>query len=195
MKVFFIIFYCLLLVSCNSTNAIVETNETIMISEFEKSNSELVRTFKNDYSLWKNNNDIEYYEDLRFNLGMFDTFELMRESQYRKMGIVTDLSTIQSVIDSGKPTFLEGWSESCVYCKMGEIALKNLKNEHSDNVNFLIVDVSNRYLEDVTDALMFYEILSTPTYIIFDKNGNEIHRSVGYAAQGHKFSKILFENY
>ena len=57
---------------------------------------------------------------------MFDTFELMRESQYRKMGIVTDLSTIQSVIDSGKPTFLEGWSESCVYCKMGEIALKNL---------------------------------------------------------------------
>ncbi len=195
MKVFFIIFYCLLLVSCNSTNAIVETNETIMISEFEKSNSELVRTFKNDYSLWKNNNDIEYYEDLRFNLGMFDTFELMRESQYRKMGIVTDLSTIQSVIDSGKPTFLEGWSESCVYCKMGEIALKNLKNEHSDNVNFLIVDVSNRYLEDVTDALMFYEILSTPTYIIFDKNGNEIHRSVGYAAQGEKFSKILFENY
>ncbi len=195
MKVFFIIFYCLLLVSCNSTNAIVETNETIMISEFEKSNSELVRTFKNDYSLWKNNNDIEYYEDLRFNLGIFDTFELMRESQYRKMGIVTDLSTIQSVIDSGKPTFLEGWSESCVYCKMGEIALKNLKNEHSDNVNFLIVDVSNRYLEDVTDALMFYEILSTPTYIIFDKNGNEIHRSVGYAAQGEKFSKILFENY
>ncbi|MBA46536.1 MAG: hypothetical protein CL893_00435 [Dehalococcoidia bacterium] len=195
MKVFFIIFYCLLLVSCNSTNTIVETNETIMISEFEKSNSELVRTFKNDYSLWKNNNDIEYYEDLRFNLGMFDTFELMRESQYRKMGIVTDLSTIQSVIDSGKPTFLEGWSESCVYCKMGEIALKNLKNEHSDNVNFLIVDVSNRYLEDVTDALMFYEILSTPTYIIFDKNGNEIHRSVGYAAQGEKFSKILFENY
>ena len=195
MKVFFIIFYCLLLVSCNSTNAIVETNETIMISEFEKSNSELVRTFKNDYSLWKNNNDIEYYEDLRFNLGIFDTFELMRESQYRKMGIVTDLSTIQSVTDSGKPTFLEGWSESCVYCKMGEIALKNLKNEHSDNVNFLIVDVSNRYLEDVTDALMFYEILSTPTYIIFDKNGNEIHRSVGYAAQGEKFSKILFENY
>ena len=195
MKVFFIIFYCLLLVSCNSTNAIVETNETIMISEFEKSNSELVRTFKNDYSLWKNNNDIEYYEDLRFNLGIFDTFELMRESQYRKMGIVTDLSTIQSVIDSGKPTFLEGWSESCVYCKMGEIALKILKNEHSDNVNFLIVDVSNRYLEDVTDALMFYEILSTPTYIIFDKNGNEIHRSVGYAAQGEKFSKILFENY
>ena len=195
MKVFFIIFYCLLLVSCNSTNAIVETNETIMISEFEKSNSELVRTFKNDYSLWKNNNDIEYYEDLRFNLGIFDTFELMRESQYRKMGIVTDLCTIQSVIDSGKPTFLEGWSESCVYCKMGEIALKNLKNEHSDNVNFLIVDVSNRYLEDVTDALMFYEILSTPTYIIFDKNGNEIHRSVGYAAQGEKFSKILFENY
>ena len=76
-----------------------------------------------------------------------------------------------------------------------EVALKNLKEEHSENVNFLIVDVSNRYLEDVTDALMFYEIVSTPTYIIFDKNGNEIHRSVGYAAQGEKLSNILFDNY
>ena len=193
MKIFLIIIYCLFLISCNSTNQVAES--TFKIQQFEKSNSELVRTFKNDYSLWKNNDEFEYYEDLRFNLGIFETFELMRESQYRKMGIVTDLSKIQNIIDSGKPTFLEGWSESCVYCKMGEVALKNLKEEHSENVNFLIVDVSNRYLEDVTDALMFYEIVSTPTYIIFDKNGNEIHRSVGYAAQGEKLSNILFDNY
>tara|TARA_B100000579_G_scaffold60476_1_gene43919 strand:+ start:9660 stop:10241 length:582 start_codon:yes stop_codon:yes gene_type:complete len=193
MKFFLIIIYCLFLISCNSTNQVTES--TFKIQQFEKSKSELVRTFKNDYSLWKNNDDFEYYEDLRFNLGIFETFELMRESQYRKMGIVTDLSKIQNIIDSGKPTFLEGWSESCVYCKMGEVALKNLKEEHSENVNFLIVDVSNRYLEDVTDALMFYEIVSTPTYIIFDKNGNEIHRSVGYAAEGEKLSNILFDNY
>ncbi len=193
MKFFLIIIYCLFLISCNSTNQVTES--TFKVQQFEKSKSELVRTFKNDYSLWKNNDDFEYYEDLRFNLGIFETFELMRESQYRKMGIVTDLSKIQNIIDSGKPTFLEGWSESCVYCKMGEVALKNLKEEHSENVNFLIVDVSNRYLEDVTEALMFYEIVSTPTYIIFDKNGNEIHRSVGYAAEGEKLSNILFDNY
>jgi len=193
MNFFYIIFYCFVFISCSASNEIDESS--FNPQDFEKSNKELIRTFKNDYSLWTNKKDIEFYEDLRYNLGIFETFESMRESQYRKMGIVTDLSEIQTIIDSGQPTFLEGWSESCVYCKMGEVALKNLKKEHSEYVNFIIVDVSNRYLEDVTQTLMQYQIVSTPTYIIFDKNGEEIYRSVGYAAQGDKLSQILYENY
>ncbi len=193
MKFFYIIFYCFVFISCSASNEIDESS--FNPQDFEKSNKELIRTFKNDYSLWTNEKETEFYEDLRFNLGIFETFESMRESQYRKMGIVTDLSEIQTIIDSGQPTFLEGWSESCVYCKMGEVALKNLKKEHSEYVNFVIVDVSNRYLEDVTQTLMQYQIVSTPTYIIFDKNGEEIYRSVGYAAQGDKLSQILYENY
>ena len=137
----------------------------------------------------------ESYEDLRFELGFYSSFNEMRQAQYRKMGIVTDLSQIQNIIDSGKPTFIEGWSESCVYCKMGEVALKKLKVEHSNQVNFVIVDVSNRYLEDVTETLRYFQISSTPTYIILDKNGEETYRSVGYAAEGEKLSKILYENY
>jgi len=193
MNFFYIIFYCFVFISCSASNEIDESS--FNPQDFEKSNKELIRTFKNDYSLWTNEKETEFYEDLRFNLGIFETFESMRESQYRKMGIVTDLSEIQTIIDSGQPTFLEGWSESCVYCKMGEVALKNLKKEHSEYVNFVIVDVSNRYLEDVTQTLMQYQIVSTPTYIIFDKNGEEIYRSVGYAAQGDKLSQILYENY
>jgi thioredoxin-related protein len=78
---------------------------------------------------------------------------------------------------------------------MGEVALKKLKVEHSNQVNFVIVDVSNRYLEDVTETLRYFQISSTPTYIILDKNGEETYRSVGYAAEGEKLSKILYENY
>jgi thiol-disulfide isomerase/thioredoxin len=193
MKFIFIIFYCIALISCTSSNEINES--TFNPEDFETTNKELVRTFKNDYSLWTNEKDIEFYEDLRFNLGIFATFESMRESQYRKKGVVTDLLEIEKIIDSGKLTFLEGWSETCVYCKMGEIDLKNLKKDHSGNVNFLIVDVANRYLEDASETIKKYQIVSTPTYIIFDKNGDEIYRSVGYAAQGDKLSQILYENY
>ena len=192
MKYIFIIF-SILLISCTSSSEVDESS--YIYKNLDKEKNELVRTFKNDYSLWKNNNDSELYEDLKFNLGAFESFELLRQAQYRKMGIITDLTQIQNIIDSGKPTFLEGWSETCVYCKMGEVALKDLKEEHSEDVNFLIIDVSNRYLEDVTETLKFYEIVSTPTYLIFDKKGNEVHRSVGYAAQGEKLSNILFENY
>ncbi len=77
----------------------------------------------------------------------------------------------------------------------GRSRVEKFKKEHSEYVNFVIVDVSNRYLEDVTQTLMQYQIVSTPTYIIFDKNGEEIYRSVGYAAQGDKLSQILYENY
>tara|TARA_B100000945_G_scaffold318288_1_gene322823 strand:- start:172 stop:753 length:582 start_codon:yes stop_codon:yes gene_type:complete len=173
------------------TQAYVPTSSNII----ESSNKELLRTFKGDYSHWKNDNGTESYEDLRFKLGFYGSFNEMRQAQYRKMGIVTDLSQIQNIIDSGKPTFIEGWSESCVYCKMGEVALKKLKVEHSNQVNFVIVDVSNRYLEDVTETLRYFQISSTPTYIILDKNGEETYRSVGYAAEGEKLSKILYENY
>ena len=85
---------------------------------FTKNNAELIRTFENDYSFWQSKNNKEIYEDLSSNLGFFNSFQELRKAQYRSMGIVTDLSEIQSLIDSGSPTFLEGWSETCVYCKL-----------------------------------------------------------------------------
>ena len=131
----------------------------------------MIRTFENDYSLWESKNNKEIYEDLSSNLGFFNSFQELRKAQYRSMGIVTDLSEIQSLIDSGSPTFLEGWSETCVYCKLSEVVLNSLKDEYKNDINFVVVDVANRYLEDVTPTLKKYEILSTPTYIIFDRYG------------------------
>ena len=104
---------------------------------------------------------------------------------------MTDLSEIELLIGSGKPTFLEGWSETCVYCKMSEVVLRDLKEEYKQDVNFIVIDVANRYLEDVTPTVKQYEIFSTPTYIIFDNKGDEIYRSVGYSAQKNKLSEIL----
>ena len=51
----------------------------------------------------------------------------------------------------------------------GRSSIKRTKVEHSNQVNFVIVDVSNRYLEDVTETLRYFQISSTPTYIILDK--------------------------
>jgi len=191
----YLLFIIVLFLFACSENTETQANVSSSSRIIESSNKELLRSFNGDYSHWKNDNGKESYEDLRFELGFYDSFKEMRQAQYRKMGIVTDLSQIQNIIDSGKPTFIEGWSESCVYCKMGEVALKKLKIEHSDQVNFVIVDVSNRYLEDVTETLRYFKISSTPTYIILDKNGEEAYRSVGYAAEGEKLSNILYENY
>ena len=191
MKVLFLSIFIFLFFGCNNQETFeVQTSnsdEVLIIDEKTK----LVRTFENDYSLWKNQNNEDIYKDLSSNLGSFNSFENLREAQYRSRGIMTDLSEIELLIGSGKPTFLEGWSETCVYCKMSEVVLRDLKEEYKQDVNFIVIDVANRYLEDVTPTVKQFVIFSTPTYIIFDNNGDEIYRSVGYSAQKNKLSEIL----
>jgi len=78
---------------------------------------------------------------------------------------------------------------------MGEVVLADLKTQYEEKVNFLTIDVANRYLEDVTQTVRFYNIVSTPTYIIFDKNGKEVYRSVGYTANKGVLSDTLSDLY
>ena len=74
---------------------------------------------------------------------------------------------------------------------MGEVILGDLKSDYKNDINFVTVDVANRYLEDVSDTLSYFDIFSTPTYIFFDKNGREIYRSVGYSAQKKELMEIF----
>ena len=176
--------------------------EEILISSSESQKEipldekKLIRKFENDFSEWELPNGQKIYNDLRYNLeGDFKTFGELRTSQYRARGIVTDFNEVQKIINSGKPTFVEGWSETCVYCKMGEVVLADLKTQYEEKVNFLTIDVANRYLEDVTQTVRLYNIVSTPTYIIFDKNGKEVYRSVGYTANKGVLSDTLSDLY
>ena len=115
----------------------------------------------------------------------------MRTTQYRTKGIITDFNEVQKIVNAGKPTILEGWSETCIYCKLSEVVLNDLKTEYKEKVNFVTIDVANRYLEDVTQTVKFYNIIATPTYIILDKNGKEVYRSVGYSANKDILSDML----
>jgi thiol-disulfide isomerase/thioredoxin len=192
MKLIIFIICSILFISCETqeinTVELTSENKENTISNDERN---LIRTFDDDYSLWRLEDNLEIYEDLSESLGFFSSFEELRQAQYRSKGIITELTSLQSIVNSGKPTFLEGWSETCVYCKMGEVILADLKIDYENNINFVTVDVANRYLEDVSDTLNYFDIFSTPTYIIFDKNGKEIYRSVGYSAQKKELMQIL----
>jgi thioredoxin 1 len=192
MKLIIFIIFSVFFISCENQ----EINTLELKSENKEnanSNNErnLIRTFDDDYALWVAEDNSEIYEDLSENLGFFSSFEELRQTQYRSKGIITDLTSVQSIVNSGKPTFLEGWSETCVYCKMGEVILGDLKSDYKNDINFVTVDVANRYLEDVSDTLSYFDIFSTPTYIFFDKNGREIYRSVGYSAQKKELMEIF----
>tara|TARA_B110000438_G_scaffold112818_1_gene110673 strand:- start:206 stop:802 length:597 start_codon:yes stop_codon:yes gene_type:complete len=192
MKLIILIVFSVFFISCeNQEISTLELKSEDKENAISNSERNLIRTFDDDYSLWMSEDNSEIYEDLSENLGFFSSFEELRQTQYRSKGIITDLTTVQSIVNSGKPTFLEGWSETCVYCKMGEVILGDLKIDYENDINFVTVDVANRYLEDVSDTLNYFDIFSTPTYIIFDKNGKEIYRSVGYSAQKKELMEIL----
>ncbi|MDG2101349.1 MAG: thioredoxin family protein [Dehalococcoidia bacterium] len=192
MKLIIFIIFSVFFISCENqeinTLELKSENKENAISNNERN---LIRTFDDDYALWVAEDNSEIYEDLSEKLGFFSSFEELRQTQYRSKGIITDLTSVQSIVNSGKPTFLEGWSETCVYCKMGEVILGDLKSDYKNDINFVTVDVANRYLEDVSDTLSYFDIFSTPTYIFFDKNGREIYRSVGYSAQKKELMEIF----
>ena len=192
MKLIIFIIFSVFFISCENqeinTLELKSENKENAISNNERN---LIRTFDDDYALWVAEDNSEIYEDLSENLGFFSSFAELRKTQYRSKGIITDLTSVKSIVNSGKPTFLEGWSETCVYCKMGEVILGDLKSDYKNDINFVTVDVANRYLEDVSDTLSYFDIFSTPTYIFFDKNGREIYRSVGYSAQKKELMEIF----
>ena len=101
MKLIIFILCSVFFISCEAqeinTVELRSENKEKSISSDERN---LIRTFDNDYSLWHSENKIETYEDLSENLGVFNSFKELREAQYRSKGILTELTSIKSIINS-----------------------------------------------------------------------------------------------
>jgi thioredoxin 1 len=92
-------------------------------------------------------------------------------------GEAPDLASIrlEDCLANGKPTLAEfGWRE-CIPCKKMKPVLEELAVEYGDRLNVVIVEVYEH-----TDLTRQHEILTIPTQIIFDRNGAEATRHIGY---------------
>lgn len=89
---------------------------------------------------------------------------------------LTKISLEQS-LRNGKPTLADfGW-RNCIPCKMMKPVLETLAEKQRGQLNVLIVEVYEH--EDLTDQ---YGIKSIPTQILFDSQGKELMRHLGYWA-------------
>jgi len=87
-----------------------------------------------------------------------------------------DLASIPlgDVLANGKPTLAEfGWKD-CIPCKQMKPILEELATEYQDRLNVVIVEVY-----DHMDLTGQYQIMTIPTQIVFDANGNEVGRHIG----------------
>lgn len=75
----------------------------------------------------------------------------------------------------GVPRMLELGSVSCIPCKMMKPVMEELEKEYGDNIRVDFIDV----WQD-PDAGRRYGVESIPTQILYDADGEEIVRHVGF---------------
>ena len=98
-------------------------------------------------------------------------------SPQEETALIPDLASIplEQALSSGLPTIAEFGRGVCVPCKEMKPILEELATEYQGNLNVVIVEVDDRM-----DQVRQYGIMAIPTQIVFDSNGNEITRHVGF---------------
>jgi len=78
----------------------------------------------------------------------------------------------------GLPMLVEFGFQACPPCKMMKPILKSLDKEHSE-------DFAIAYIDTVVnpDIVREYSIQAAPTLIFYDKDGNELARTIGYISK------------
>ena len=85
------------------------------------------------------------------------------------------LTSLEEALSNGRPTIAEFGSSKCVPCKMMKPVLENLAIIFEGELNVVIIEVYEQM-----SLARGYKIMSIPTQIIFDENGQEITRHIGY---------------
>jgi len=84
-------------------------------------------------------------------------------------------SPLGQALASGKPTLAEFGSSTCIPCKQMKPILEELAVEYEGELNVVIVEVYEQRV-----LTQQYGIMAIPTQIVFDGDGREVTRHVGF---------------
>ena len=85
-------------------------------------------------------------------------------------------SEAQSVIASGKPVFVEFFSNSCAACLASQPIVKRLEGELPDDVEILKLNVQDAIAGQLVRD---YRAYLTPTFVVIGRNGEVLWRQSG----------------
>ncbi len=87
-------------------------------------------------------------------------------------------TSLPEVPTKGMVTVLDLGAKKCIPCKMMAPILKKLKGQYEGKASIVFIDV----FEHREQAARF-GIRAIPTQIFFDRDGNEVHRHLGFMSE------------
>ena len=81
-------------------------------------------------------------------------------------------------LKSGRPVLVDFGSNSCMPCRQMRPILQEVKKEHSEKAEVLVIDVYK-----YQNLAREYKIRMIPTVAFFDSNGKEVHRHQGFMSK------------
>jgi len=82
---------------------------------------------------------------------------------------------LEQALTNGLPTIAELGSSTCIPCKQMKPLLEELATEYEGKLNVVIVEIYEH-----RELAQQYGIMAIPTQIVFDSNGKEITRHMGF---------------
>ncbi|MBA7633420.1 hypothetical protein ES703_40986 [subsurface metagenome] len=83
--------------------------------------------------------------------------------------------SLKEALSNGKPTLAEFGASTCIPCKQMKPILEQLALEYEGKLNVVIIEVY-----DQMDLTRSYKIMTIPTQVVFDSNGKEVTRHIGF---------------
>jgi thiol-disulfide isomerase/thioredoxin len=82
----------------------------------------------------------------------------------------------EQALTNGKPTFMEFYANWCTSCQAMAPDLEELKQQYSDRVNFVMLNVDNsKWLPEI----LAYRVDGIPHFVFLDTQGDTIAQAIG----------------
>ncbi len=96
---------------------------------------------------------------------------------------------LQKALKSGKPVFLELYTDTCPQCKKLAPIIEELENEYGDRIIFIKIN-ANAEEENAKLLCMHNPMCTVPTIVIFDENGERKSVILGYQPKDYLENEI-----
>jgi thioredoxin 1 len=94
----------------------------------------------------------------------------------RQTSLLGDAKKVQSMIGAGVPVLLEFQSPFCIHCTQMKPVVDRLENELGERLRVIRLNAQDEIGRNLAPV---YMLEYTPTFVLFDSQGNELLRQTG----------------